>query len=147
MKFIYKFAIGIIIFNAMLIFVAALIPDTNPTIQEGAENIDSTYDVTNLQGLLGRIFISNPWGFGIFAALSLIGIGGVITGRTTPLFLGISIIFGFMIWALTGTVNVITQNISEYTHVSTFVNIILFVIGLIALLSAGDILTSRSDVN
>ena len=149
MKFIYKFILGLFLFNAMLILVASLVP--HATLQHGAVDINDSrytnYSTMNLEHTLITIFIDNPWGLGIFLALSLLGVGGVLSGRNTPLFLGIAILIGFFIYMLTGTLNVVLSSVNDYPLVKILVNIILIVIGFVAILSVGDMLTSRSDVN
>ena len=150
MKFIFKLVIGMFLFCGMMLILSQLIP--NATLQNNAGNVTNSYkdmSAGNLGAQLLNAFnpISNPWGAGIFAALTLVGVGGVLSGRNTPLFLGIAIMLGLTIYIFSGTIGFFVLESDKYPIVNALFNLLLIGVGFIALFSAGDILAGRSDVN
>lgn len=146
MRFMYKLLLGLIIFNSMLVIFSYYMPHS--TAQYGAENITSDYSsyrTANIESYITRIF-SDPSSLILFAILMGIGgLGSLFAGIHTKAFLGISLVFSFVMYVLDGSLNVFT-NMTNYPVVSGLFSFMLILIGIVFFLSIGDALMDRGDM-
>ena len=147
MRFIIKLMIGLILFNAMIVIFSGFMP--HPTIQNNAVNVTEEYGgykTINIGNTIKNILLT-PDNAGIF--ITLLGVGalaGIFSGMNIALYLGISIVLGILLTVLNGTLKVFIF-LDNYPVVSALFSVMLIIIGIIAILSVGDTLMSRSDMN
>jgi hypothetical protein len=151
MRFLVKLIIGMLLFNAFIVIFAQFIP--NESLSPNAKNITGEYGGYKAQNMGSAVLnalnpINNPDSSAIFILLMATGgLAGVLSGRNTPMYLGIALILGLIIYIFNGTVKIFVLETNKYPVVSTLFSVMLIVIGIIAILSIGDILTGRSDVS
>ena len=151
MRFLIKLIIGMLLFNAFIVIFAQYIP--NESLTPNAKNITGDYGGYKAQNMGSAVLnalnpINNPDSSAIFILLMATGgLAGVLSGRNTPMYLGIALVLGIIIYIFNGTVKIFVLETNKYPVVSALFSVMLIVIGIIAILSVGDILTGRSDVS
>lgn len=136
MRFLYKILLGVILFNACLILFAPIFPLSI----EGDKAVDVTEE------LEGYGEFSNPADlFGIVdigAGLTVFGVA-IIIGYVTknlPMFIGIGAFMSIFtsLWLVAGDVMV---EITRYDYVGELFTIVTLCLGIIAVITMGEILT------
>lgn len=151
MRFLVKLILGMILFNAFIVIFAQFIP--NESLTPNAKNITDDYGGYKAQNMGSAILnvlnpLNNPDSSAIFILLMATGgLAGVLSGRNTPLYLGIALVLGLIIYIFNGTIKIFIMETESYPVVSALLSVMLIIIGIIAILSIGDVLMSRSDVS
>lgn len=151
MRFLIKLIIGMLLFNAFIVIFAQFIP--NESLSPNAKDVTGEYGGYKAQNMGSTILnalnpLNNLDSSAIFILLMATGgLVGVLSGTNTPMYLGIALVLGLIIYIFNGTVKIFILETENYPVVSALFSVMLIVIGIIAILSVGDILTSRSDVN
>lgn len=147
MKFVIRIMIGMVIFNAVLLLFAGYFPSS--TYQDSATDVVSEYSDydsgVSFDSLVVGIF-TNAQSWAVFIVLLAVGgLGGVLTGRNMPLYLGIAVVIGLCSMLYLGTIQIFVA-VTRFPIVSGIFSLFTLVLGILILFSVVSMLTGRQDI-
>ena len=152
MRFIFKLALGMIIFNAMLIMLGQYFPDANDITTKNPMTDDPNVDKeVGEYKSLNKGTITN-WIIdfaGIFGGTVLIGaLASKLAGFTISInqFIGASLIISIFFSLWNGFTSPLV-GISESMGLTTWYDLFLILFGIIVILSVAEIFTGKGDID
>lgn len=151
MRFFIKLVLGMVLFNAFILLLVPFFPN-HVAVSSNAYNVTNEYGTTydagvGLDDIILKI-IGSGWFWAIFTTFSLIGgVGGVLSGRSSPVFIGIAIIIGLIAALYVSTIQIFFGLVNNYPIVTGLLAITTLIIGIYFVFSITDMLTGRSDVD
>jgi len=153
MKFFVKLIIGMVLFNAFVLFLTPFFP-THTTISGNAADVTNQVNISkygaqnNLVSVITNIFL-DPTVLIVFT--SIFGIGALVSlvlsgSHNVPLSIGISIFVAFVASLYMGTIKVFNSLCEGYPMIYTLLGIITLVIGIYFVFSISEMFSGRSDL-
>jgi len=147
MRFIFKLALGMIIFNSMIILLADFFPNAD---SGSAKDVTADEDISVYQGLSKSVIVDAILSFvGIFGASVLFsGLAAKLLNLTIPLgpFLGAGIVISLFLTLWTGYTSILL-NISEDLGLANWYYMFMILFGVILMLSVAEIFTGKGDID
>lgn len=148
MRFIFKILLGLVIFNAMLVFFAPYFPSQTTGANESAVDIGGTlggYKQLD-QDFLISLFVDSVFIFG-----SVLVIGGLasffVKNFPTGLFMGAGVIIAIVSSLWKNLTSPMISLAGSYPAVEPLYNLLVICIGVIATFSIAEIFTGKGDVD
>lgn len=153
MRFLYKIALGIILFQAFLIVITPFFPYTG--IDENAKNITNDAEFTKYSNLdsptgLLQILIDKGgiWGGLVGIIISVAGLGGALITKNY-VFIGVGIFLGFLssFFVMTTTFLMsLSMNLGNNSGVNSVVSVFSICLGLLCLFAVVDMFAPSGAV-
>ena len=148
MRFIIKITLGLVLFNFFLVLTSSFFP--NATEQNNAIDVTTDPSIPNYNNpaaLIGGILINPSFLATFFILMAIGGVGGVLSGRNVPLYLGISLIISLLAALYVSSIQVFTKISFNNIYISGLITITTIMIGILFILGVGEMLTGRSDID
>ena len=143
MRFIFQLLLGMIFFNAMLIFFGSYFP--SHSIATGVDVVNNTnfsnYQSLNIEGLLYGFF--RTFVFTFFVSIFV----GYVSGGTLPLaqLLGASLVISVFVGLWNGLTSPLVGIANSFPTIMPLYTVFTIVLGIVAMISVVEIFTGKGD--